>query len=99
MKTSAPVINETEELAKKNAREGENTMSNGQEPKYYMATFRPAFRTSDLVYPIQFGILAVTRKGSKRESKDENRGGGKSREAWGHWRTGSLRLKELADKK
>ncbi|MBK8754728.1 MAG: hypothetical protein IPL99_25200 [Candidatus Competibacteraceae bacterium] len=80
MKTSAPCLLMKLKNWQRKCEEGENTMSNGQEPKYYMATFRPAFRTSDLVYPIQFGILAVTRK-EARESKDENRGGGKSREA------------------
>mgnify|MGYP003373271502 CR=1 FL=1 len=71
-------------------------MINEQEPKYYIATFRPAWRTSDLVYPIQFGVLARTRKEARKKARikvEEEVKAGKL-EAW---RTGSLRLKELAD--
>lgn len=71
-------------------------MSKEQELKHYMATFKPAWRTSELVYPIQFRVLAITRQEARKKARmkvEEEVKAGKL-EAW---RTGSLRLKELAD--
>lgn len=71
-------------------------MSKEQEPKYYIATFKPSFHTLDPVYPIQFGVMARTRKEAREKARmevEEEVKAGKL-EAW---RTGSLRLKELAD--
>lgn len=70
-------------------------MSKEQEPKYYI-DLEPSFHTLDPVYPIQFGVMARTRKEAREKARmevEEEVKAGKL-EAW---RTGSLRLKELAD--
>ncbi|MBK8751754.1 MAG: hypothetical protein IPL99_08915 [Candidatus Competibacteraceae bacterium] len=64
--------------------------------KSYMATFRPAFNTSGIVFPIQFIVTTETRQDAQKKARmrvNEQIQAGKLES----WRVGSLRLKELAD--
>ncbi len=57
--------------------------------KCYMATFQPAYRTTELVFPTQVRVYAATRKEAQQKARLKV-GGIKEQ-----WRVARMRLKEI----